>query len=108
MGVLIYENVDRPFLLHQFYLEVFSRVLFSKLRREILPTLLKGYPDNPRNEQRYSGRQIFHDKITEKFFRLSADLVFDWICYINDVVDGDVFLYIFSIHKKVETIIRQI
>ena len=67
---------------------------------EILPILLKGYPDNPRNEQSYSSRQIFHDRVTEKCFRLSAELVFDCICYINNIVDADVFHYIFFLLKK--------
>lgn len=67
---------------------------------EILPILLKGYPDNPRNEQSYSSRQIFHDRVTEKCFRLSADLVFDCICYINDIVNADVCYYVFSTYKK--------
>ena len=71
MGTLFYENIDRLFLLYQFYLEVFLRVLSIKLTREILPILSKGYHDNRKNEQRYSSRLIFHDKFTEKFFRFS-------------------------------------
>ena len=81
-------------------MEVFPRVLSNNLKMEILPILLKGYPDNPRNEQSYSSRQIFHDRVTEKCFRLSADLVFDCICYINNIVDADVFHYIFFLLKK--------
>ena len=87
MGVFFYENVDRPFVLYQFYLEVFSRVRFSSLKKKILPILSKGYSDNSRNEQKYSPL-IFQKKVTEKFFRLSADLVFDCIFYINDIVDA--------------------
>ena len=70
------------------------------MKRVILPILLKGSPDNPRNEQRYNSHQIFHDKITEKLFRLSADLVFDCISYLNDIAVANVFHYIFSTYKK--------
>lgn len=99
MGVLFYENVDWPFVPYQFYLEVFSRVRFNSLKKKILPILSKGYSDNSRNEQKYSPL-IFQEKVTEKFFRLSADLVFDWICYINDIVDAYVFHYVFLAYKQ--------
>ena len=78
----------------------FLSVLFNKLKREALPILLKSYLDNPRNEQRYSSSQIIHDKFTEIFFRLFADLVFDYICYIY-IVNADVFHDIFSNYKKI-------
>ena len=70
------------------------------MKRVILLILLKGSPDNPRNEQRYSSHQIFHDKVAEKLFRLSTKLVFDCISYINDIAVADVFHYIFSTYKK--------
>ena len=41
MSVLFFENVDRSFLLYQFYLKVFPRVIFNNLKKKILPILLK-------------------------------------------------------------------
>ena len=38
---------------------------------------------------------MFQEMVTEKFFRISVDLVFDCICYINDIIDADVFNHIF-------------
>ena len=49
MSVLFFENVDRPFLPYQFYLKVFSRVIFNNLKKKFLHILLKGYSENPRN-----------------------------------------------------------
>ena len=99
MGVPFFENVDRPFVLYQFYLEVFSRVVLNSSKKKILPILFKGYSDNSRNEQKCS-HLLFQEIVTEKFFRLSSDLVFKCLCYINDIVDADVFHYVFSAYEQ--------
>ena len=99
MGVPFFENVDRPFVLYQFYLEVFSRVVLNSSKKKILPILFKGYSDNSRNEQKCS-HLIFQEIVTEKFFRLSSDLVFKCLCYINDIVDADVFHYVFLAYEQ--------
>ena len=37
--------------------------------------------------------------VTDNFFRISADLVFDYICYLSDIIDA-VSNHIFLIHEK--------
>ena len=39
-GVLYYEQVDQPFLLYKFYLEIFCHVIFNNAIKKILQMLL--------------------------------------------------------------------
>ena len=73
-----YENVDQPFFLDQFYLDVFSCVLFSNLKKK-LPILFNSYFDTFRNQQKCPTSIMFQERILEKFYSLSADLVFECI-----------------------------
>lgn len=88
-----------------FIWKFFSRVLFNNLKRKILPMLFKGFYDSETNQQEHVSYLTFQEKVTEKILKLSADLVLICICYINDIVDADVFHYIFSTYKKILTII---
>ena len=75
MGVFFYENVGQPFLLYQFYLEVFSRALFNNLKKKTLTLLFKDYSGTFGDQQKYPTVIMFQEKISEKLYRLSADLV---------------------------------
>ena len=74
-GVFFYENVGQPFLLYQFYLEVFSRALFNNLKKKTLTLLFKDYSGTFGDQQKYPTVIMFQEKISEKLYRLSADLV---------------------------------
>lgn len=97
--MVFYENADQPFLLYQFYLEDFSRDLFNNPKKKSL-ILFRGYLDNFRNRQKYPTSTMFQEKVSEIFCRLSADLVFECVCFFNDAVNSDVIYYIFSTCKR--------
>lgn len=56
--------------------------------------------DNFRNQQKYPTSTMFQEKVSEIFCRLSADLVFECVCFFNDAVNSDVIYYIFSTCKR--------
>ena len=85
LGVLFYEHVGSLFQSYQFYLEIFSRVLFNNLNKKFLPFLLK---NNDRKN------------VEEKYFKLSSGLVCNWVCYINEQADSKFFNEIFFLFKK--------
>ena len=85
LGVLFYEHVGSLFQSYQFYLEIFSRVLFNNLNKKFLPFLLK---NNDRKN------------VEEKYFKLSSGLVCNWVCYINEQADSKFLMRYFFFLRK--------
>ena len=95
-GVLFYEHIYQPFRLYHFY-RIFLAV-FDSFNQKILPILLKGFNDTDKNKK-YTYK-IFKEKVIEKYLKLSADLIYQCIYYINKRVDRCIFEHIFVFYKK--------
>ena len=95
-GVLFYEHIYQPFRLYHFY-RIFLAV-FDSFNQKILPILLKGFNDTDKNKK-YTYK-IFKEKVIEKYLKLSADLTYQYIYYINKRVDRCIFEHIFVFYKK--------
>ena len=78
------------------YLETFTRVLFNSLNEKILPVFEKIYTD----KKRKSTFEPFRERLLSKHFKISSDLVYNCIKYININADYTCFEYIFITYRK--------
>ena len=98
LGILLYEHVDHPFTLYQFYLESFDCVAFNSLNEKILPVILRGFNDNDRNKkQTYN---TFKEKVTKNIWNC---LQIYFICVYIILISAPIrlFLNIFLFFIKI-------
>ena len=83
--------------MYHFYPELFAHIALNNLNK-ILSILLKGFNDTDKNE-RYTYK-IFKEKVIERYLKLSPDLVYKCIYYINKRVGMCIFEHRFVFYKK--------
>ena len=55
LGVLYYEEVDPPFLLYKFYLEILCCVIFNNFFKKVVPIMLNDFDLDVKNTCRRKG-----------------------------------------------------
>ena len=106
-GVLYFEEVDRPFLLYKFYLEILCRVIFNNFLKNVMPIMLN---DFDLNENFICRRKRFCDRkacsgnerkqIISILVKKTAFFAFEIVNLNNIYPNIEAFKHIFYNYKK--------
>ena len=106
-GGLYYEEVDRPFLLYKFYLEILGRVIFNNFFKKVMPIMLNDFDLNVKNTSRRKkvcgGKSWISKQRKQIIFVLVKEARFfalEIFTLINKRINTDDFSFIFYIYKK--------